>query len=204
VSSKVPSAVKPLFPISQILFGAVGWLAAFLLTLERIRVAGNPDATLLCDISPFLSCKSVMLSEQASLLGFPNPLIGLAAFAAPVFVGFALLAGATFRKWFWVLYQIGIGIGMAFVIWLFIQSVYDIGALCIYCMVAWTAMIPLFWSTTGFTLKNGVFGEQPKRLGSMLFEWNWAFTLFTYLAFVLGIVIQFFDYWVIFFRQLGL
>ncbi len=204
MSSKVPSAVKPLFPISQILFGAVGWLAAFLLTLERIRVAGNPDATLLCDISPFLSCKSVMLSEQASLLGFPNPLIGLAAFAAPVFVGFALLAGATFRKWFWVLYQIGIGIGMAFVIWLFIQSVYDIGALCIYCMVAWTAMIPLFWSTTGFTLKNGVFGEQPKRLGSMLFEWNWAFTLFTYLAFVLGIVIQFFDYWVIFFRQLGL
>lgn len=204
MSAKVPSAVKPLFPISQILFGAVGWLAAFLLTLERIRVAGNPDATLLCDISPFLSCKSVMLSEQASLLGFPNPLIGLAAFAAPVFVGFALLAGATFQKWFWALYQVGITFGMAFVIWLFVQSVYDIGALCIYCMVAWTAMIPLFWSTTGFTLKNGVFGEKPKRVGSVMFEWSWSFTLFTYLAFVLGIVIQFFDYWVIFFRQLGL
>lgn len=204
MSSKVPSAVNPLFPISQILFGAVGWLAAFLLTLERIRVAGNPDATLLCDISPFLSCKSVMLSEQASLLGFPNPLIGLAAFAAPVFIGFGLLAGATFQKWFWALYQIGITIGMAFVVWLFIQSVYDIGALCIYCMVAWSAMIPLFWSTTGFTLKNGVFGERPKRIGAALFEWNWAFTIFTYLAFVLGIVVQFFDYWVIFFRQLGL
>jgi uncharacterized membrane protein len=204
VSSKVPSSTKLLFPISQIVFGVVGWLAAFLLTLERIRVAGNPDATLICDISPFLSCKSVMLSEQASLFGFPNPLIGLAAFAAPVFVGVALLAGASFHKWFWVLYQLGITLGMSFVIWLFIQSVYDIRSLCIYCMVAWSAMIPLFWSGTGFTMKHGVFGDRPRKLGGMLFEWNWALTLFTYLAFVIGIVLQFFDYWVVFFRQLGI
>ena len=194
---------KPIFAISQIVFGVIGWVAAFLLTLERIRVAGNPDASLICDISPFLSCKSVMLSEQASLLGFPNPLIGLAAFAAPVFVGAASLAGATFRKWFWALYQLGITLGMIFVLWLFTQSVYDIGSLCIYCMVAWSAMIPLFWSVTGFTLSQGVFGDAPRKSGRAIYDWSWAFTLFTYLAFVLGIVIQFFDYWVVLFRQLG-
>lgn len=203
MSSKVPGSIRPLFPITQILLGIVGWVAAFLLTLERIRVAGNPDATLICDISPFLSCKSVMLSDQASLFGFPNPLIGLAAFAAPVFVGVALLAGASFQKWFWVLYQIGITLGMTFVLWLFTQSLYSIGSLCIYCMVAWSAMIPLFWAVTGFTLKHGVFGNHLRKGGKVVFEWNWALTLFTFLAFSLGIVIQFFDYWVVLFRQLG-
>ncbi|MEL0237152.1 MAG: vitamin K epoxide reductase family protein, partial [Aquiluna sp.] len=90
-----------MFPVSLILFGIVGWVASFGLTLERIKVAGDPGASTACDISPFISCKSVMLSEQAALLGFPNPLIGLAAFFAPVVVGFAILAGAKFASWFW-------------------------------------------------------------------------------------------------------
>ena len=90
-----------LFPFFLIGFGAMGWIASFGLTLERIKVAGDPGAATACDISPFISCKSVMLSEQAALFGFPNPLIGLAAFFAPVLVGFAMLAGAKLASWFW-------------------------------------------------------------------------------------------------------
>ena len=52
--------------------GVVGWIGAMALTIERLNVASNPDAVLSCDVSPFISCKSVMLTEQASLLGFPN------------------------------------------------------------------------------------------------------------------------------------
>ena len=78
--------------------GVVGWAAALSLTIERINVASNPDVALSCDVSPFISCKSVMLTWQAKLLGFPNPLIGLAAFFAPVIIGFAILAGAKFAK----------------------------------------------------------------------------------------------------------
>ena len=74
--------------------GIVGWIGALALTIERLNVAANPDAVLSCDISPFISCKSVMLTEQASLLGFPNSLIGLAVFVVPILIGFAILAGA--------------------------------------------------------------------------------------------------------------
>ncbi|MDA2985715.1 MAG: hypothetical protein O3A98_01030, partial [Actinomycetota bacterium] len=52
-----------LFPFFLIGFGAMGWIASFGLTLERIKVAGDPGAATACDISPFISCKSVMLSE---------------------------------------------------------------------------------------------------------------------------------------------
>ena len=68
------------FAITLIWTGILGWFAAFSLVLERIHVATNPEAVLSCDLNPFISCKSVMLTEQARLLGFPNPLIGLAAF----------------------------------------------------------------------------------------------------------------------------
>ena len=138
-----------LFPFFLIGFGAMGWIASFGLTLERIKVAGDPGAATACDISPFISCKSVMLSEQAALFGFPNPLIGLAAFFAPVLVGFAMLAGAKFASWFWQGLLAGHVLAMAFVFWLFSQSVFSIGSLCIYCMVAWTATIPLFWAIFG-------------------------------------------------------
>jgi uncharacterized membrane protein len=82
------------FPLTLIITGIVGWIASFGLTLERLHVMANPAATTACDISPFISCKSVMLSEQAALFGFPNPLIGIAAYFAPVLVGVAIFAGS--------------------------------------------------------------------------------------------------------------
>ena len=91
------------FPITLIITGIVGWIASFGLTLERLHVMANPAATTACDISPFISCKSVMLSEQAALFGFPNPLIGIAAYFAPVVIGVAIFAGAKFKGWFWLL-----------------------------------------------------------------------------------------------------
>jgi uncharacterized membrane protein len=183
------------FPVFLIIFGAIGWIASFGLTLERIKVAGDPAAATACDISPFLSCKSVMLSEQAALLGFPNPLIGLAAFFAPVLVGFAILAGAKFASWFWQLFLLGHILAMAFVFWLFSQSVYVIGSLCIYCMVAWAATIPLFWAILGFAGKEGHLGQKFVRTGNFVFEWAWVLTVMTYLMMIILVLIQFWDYW---------
>jgi uncharacterized membrane protein len=183
------------FPIFLIVFGAIGWIASFGLTLERIKVAGDPGAATACDISPFISCKSVMLSEQAALFGFPNPLIGLAAFFAPVVIGFAILAGAKFASWFWQLFLAGHVLAMVFVVWLFSQSVYDIGALCLYCMVAWAATIPLFWSILGYTGKEGHLGAKFVAVGEVIYEWAWVATILTYATLIGFIIIQFWDFW---------
>lgn len=184
-----------IYPISLVIFGITGWIASFGLTLERLRVAADPGYITSCDISPFISCKSVMLSEQAALFGFPNPLIGIAAFMAPIIVGMAMLAGAKFRPWFWQLFLVGNTLGMAFVVWLFSQSAYSIGALCIYCMVAWTGMIPIFWATLGYAAREGFLGLKLIGPGFSMFSWSWVIALMTYVTLAVLILIQFWDYW---------
>ena len=181
----------------MIVTGIVGWIAAFSLTLERLHVAADPNATLSCDISPFISCKSVMLTEQAKLFGFPNPLIGLAAFFAPVILGVAILAGAKFARWFWRLFAAGVTAGFIFVIWLFVQSTFVINVLCPYCMVAWVAMIPLFWTVILFLLREGVI-ETPLRFAGFFdraYERTWLWVLTTDLVIAAIIIIRFWTYW---------
>ncbi|WP_031164980.1 vitamin K epoxide reductase family protein [Streptosporangium roseum] len=135
--------------------GGIGVLAAFLLVIERLRLAADPDYVPSCSINPILSCGSVMKTEQASVFGFPNPLIGIAAFSVVTAVGMALLAGARFRKWFWYGLQFGTLAGVVFVHWLIFQSLYRIGALCPYCMVVWAVTIPIFWYVTLANLEAG-------------------------------------------------
>jgi uncharacterized membrane protein len=183
------------FPFALIVFGVMGWIASFGLTLERLRVAADPGYATACDISPFISCKSVMLSEQAQLLGFPNPLIGLAAFFAPVLVGFGILAGAKFAGWFWNLFLLGHVFAMGFVFWLFAQSVFVIGSLCLYCMVAWAATIPLFWAILGHNLKEGYLGIRFMPVGEFVYDWSWVLTVFNYLVLIVVIVIHFWSFW---------
>ncbi len=184
-----------LFPIALIFFGVMGWIASFGLTLERLAVASDPGYATACDISPFISCKSVMLSEQAALLGFPNPLIGIAAFFAPVVIGFAILAGAKFAGWYWNLFLLGHVFALGFVFWLFSASVYSIGSLCLYCMVAWAATIPLFWSILGHNLKEGYLGIRAMPVGEFVFEWAWVLTVLTYVSMLAVIVVHFWAFW---------
>ena len=183
------------FPFALIVFGVMGWIASFGLTLERLRVASNPDYATSCDISPFISCKSVMLSEQAALLGFPNPLIGIAAFFAPIVVGFAIFAGAKFAPWFWNLFLVGHVFALGFVFWLFSQSVFSIGSLCLYCMVAWAATIPLLWSILGHNLKEGFLWIKAMPAGEFVYEWAWVITILNYLAMITVIIVHFWDFW---------
>lgn len=55
--------------------------------------------------------------------------------------GAALLAGARVRPWAWWGLLAGCVAGLVFVHWLIAQSVFVIGALCPYCMIAWVSTI---------------------------------------------------------------
>ncbi|MFM1992254.1 MAG: hypothetical protein RL600_82 [Actinomycetota bacterium] len=185
------------FAITLIWTGILGWFAAFSLVLERIHVATNPEAVLSCDLNPFISCKSVMLTAQASLFGFPNPLIGVASFVAPIAVGVAILAGAQFAAWFWRLFSVGITAGFVFVIWLWIQSTFVIGVLCPYCMVAWAAMVPLFWKVILFGAKDG-FIDTPLRFVGFFdraYDKAWVFSVVTEAIIIAIIIARFWTSW---------
>lgn len=107
---RAASDVRSWLPLSILLIigGAIGWLASTALLIERVRSLQNPQEALACDISPFVSCGALFDRWQASLLGFPNPVIGVAGFVAPIVVGLALLAGARFAPWFWRIVVLGL------------------------------------------------------------------------------------------------
>lgn len=120
------------------LFGAVsGFIASFLLTVDKIKILKDSGFTPSCNISETLNCKSVMLSKQAEVFGFPNSLIGIGAFAIFIAVAVALFANVQFPNWFWGLALGGTVLAVIFSHWLAYQTTFVIGALCPYCMVAW-------------------------------------------------------------------
>lgn len=135
--------------------GLLGTLAAFGLTVESIALATDPNYVPSCNVNPLISCGSVMTTPQGAVLGFPNSLLGLAAFPVAATLGAVLLTGARLPRWYWLGLQVGLLVGVVFVHWLIFQSLYRIGALCPYCMVIWAVTIPMFWYTTLQNLARG-------------------------------------------------
>jgi uncharacterized membrane protein len=138
-----------------VLAGLVGWWAAFSLTMERLHRLADPDAIASCDFSPLVQCSANLESWQGSLFGFPNPILGLAGWIAPIVVGMALLAGARFARWFWLLFELGMLFAFGFVCWLIGQSIFVLGTLCPWCMVTWVVTIPTFYAVTLHVLRSG-------------------------------------------------
>jgi uncharacterized membrane protein len=125
-----------------LLSGLLGTLAAAVLVVEKFLLLANPFYVPSCTVNATVNCGAVMSSPQAEVFGFPNPVIGLAAFPVVAAVGAAVLAGARMRTWFWAALAGGSLLGWAFVHWLIFQSVFVIGALCPYCMLVW-ACVPV-------------------------------------------------------------
>ncbi len=105
-------------------------------------------------------------------------------------VAMSMLAGARFSRWYWAAVQAGVTLGMVFVVWLWSQALFDIYVLCIYCIVVWTAMIPLFVFTTVRNLAHGVI-PAPAGMVRFLSEWAWAITALLWVATAASIFFRF-------------
>lgn len=163
-----------------IVAGALGWYAAFALTLDKFLLLENPDADLDCNFSLLVQCGANLNSSAGAVFGFPNPLLGLGGFAAPIAVGVALLAGARFARWFWMLFNVGLAGALAFVIWLIAQSIYVLGTLCPWCMLVWSVTIPMFILVTARNLADGVYGRAAVGVGRTLWSWAIPATIVSY------------------------
>ncbi|HEY2191206.1 MAG TPA: vitamin K epoxide reductase family protein [Actinomycetospora sp.] len=141
--------------------GLVGAVVALVLTIEKLDLLANPDYIPSCSIDPVLSCGTIMKTWQASLLGFPNPVIGLLTFPVVAACGAVVVSGAELPRWVWLALEAGSFAGVLFIHWLIVQSLVTIHALCPYCMVAWVAVIAIFWFTTVHNLREGNLGGAP-------------------------------------------
>jgi uncharacterized membrane protein len=174
--------------------GIVGVIASIELIVQKIGVLSNPDYVPNCDINPILSCGSVISTEQASLLGFPNPILGIIGFTVVVIFGVLLFAGIELPRWMWLSVNAGALAGMFFVIWLVGQSLYVIGALCPWCMAVWLVTIPIFWQVTADNLASNrmSFG---KSISEIVIALKWILVAASYLI-ILGVIfIRWQDFW---------
>lgn len=171
--------------LSLIVLGALGWIAAFTLTVEKFVLLETPGAVLGCDFSLVVQCGKNLSSAQGALFGFPNPLLGIAGFVAPIAVGVGLLAGARFARWFWLLLNLGVAGALAFVIWLISQSIYVLGTLCPWCMVVWAVTIPLFLLVTLVNLAEGRLGGRGRAAGRRLLPYVVPMSVAAYLVIAL-------------------
>jgi uncharacterized membrane protein len=149
-------SLEKALPWILIIGGAIGILCAAILTYDKIELLRNPSLVLNCDLDPIISCGSVIESPQAEAFGFPNTFIGLAGFPVMVTTGVILLAGmGRLKRWYWLGVQGGVLFGVGFVHWLFYQSVYNLNALCPFCMVVWVVTITMFWYVTLYNIQKG-------------------------------------------------
>ncbi|MBD0710431.1 MULTISPECIES: vitamin K epoxide reductase family protein [unclassified Streptomyces] len=174
--------------------GGLGVLASWVITLDKFLLLADPGFVPGCNISPVISCGSVMTSDQASVFGFPNPMLGLVAYGVVVAVGAGLLAGARYGRWFWLGLNLGTLLGVGFCMWLMSQALYEIGALCLWCCLAWAVTIVMFWYTTVHNLRHGVL-RAPRQLVAAAVEFHW-FVPVAWCGSVLMLIgTRFQDYW---------
>lgn len=169
--------------------GLAGWIAACALLIERIKLFTDPGYTPSCSLNPILSCGSVMVTEQARVFGFPNPVIGVVGFSVVVTLGVLSVAGVAFPRWVWGGLWIGTALGVIFVGWLIFQSLYRINALCPYCMVVWAIITPLLAVVT-----DQLWGRSTGPL-RVLAEWRWTFVAVFYAVVLVLVFLRFQDYW---------
>ncbi len=174
--------------------GVIGIVASIELIIQKISVLSNPDFVPNCDINPVLSCGSVINTEQASLFGFPNPVLGVIGFTIVIMFGALLFTGVELPRAMWVGLNLGALAGMFFVIWLVGQSLYVIGALCPWCMVVWAVTIPIFWQVTIDNLASGRL-SLGKSLSEIIVALKWILVGASYLIIMALIFVRWQDFW---------
>ena len=174
--------------------GIIGIFASIELIIQKIAVLSNPDFVPNCDINPVLSCGSVISTEQASVFGFPNPVLGVIGFTIVIMFGALLFTGLELPRSMWLGLNIGALAGMSFVVWLVIQSLYVIGALCPWCMVVWAITIPIFWQVTTDNLASGRL-NLGKSLSEIIVALKWILVAASYLIIMALIFIRWQDFW---------
>ncbi|WP_279065082.1 vitamin K epoxide reductase family protein [Dermabacter hominis] len=140
-----------------LLIGSVlGIVASFALMQDKLAILADANASLACDINPFISCGTFIQTWQAQTFGFPNMYLGFMGFSIMGVVGALHLSGLALPRWFqWATFG-GLAFAFAFVAWLSSNALFAIHALCPWCLLVWAVLPPMFWSFVTFLVEEVV------------------------------------------------
>lgn len=170
----------PALAVFWIVTATIAWVVSFLLYLEYIGQLTDADPLISCTFSAIVTCGPNLLSPAGNLLGFTNSILGIVLFLGPVYAGVSALASpGGMRRWYWRVFGLFVLGGFLLVHFFAYRSVFEFGSLCPWCMVVWLATIPLFWFTTAWSIRDGVWGP-PSPIGGILLQWAPVITVVNY------------------------
>lgn len=144
------------FIFASMLVGAIlSLIAAFVLSIEAVELAKNPNAQLSCSVNVIINCATVGLHPSAFLFGFPNSFLGLIAEPIVITVAIAGLAGVRFPRQFMFAAQIFYTLGFVFAYYLLYTSMFVIQALCPWCLLVVLSTTFVFFSMTRYNIREG-------------------------------------------------
>jgi uncharacterized membrane protein len=175
----------------------LGLLASFTLTFETIESIKNPSYVPTCNISPIVSCGRAISSNKSEVFGIPNPIYGIVAFTALLTFSFTLVAGARYRRWFWLLVEsVGL-VGVIAAHYLFFVSTAVLGSICPWCSLVWVVTIAVFWYLTTHLVATGVLsvGSGTHKLAEFWKKYATAALVLWYVILIVVVFLRFQEYW---------
>jgi uncharacterized membrane protein len=156
---------------TSMLVGAIfSLLAAFVLSVESIEIAKNPDAKLSCSVNLILNCATVAAHPTSTMFGFPNPFLGLMTEPIVITVAIAGLAGVRFPRLFMFTAQVFYTLGLLFALFLLYTSMFVIGALCPWCLLVTLTTILVWFAMTRYNLREDNL-YLPKKWSKKAHDW---------------------------------
>lgn len=147
----------------SMLIGAIlSLIASFVLSVEAVQLAANPNAVLSCSINVILNCATVGVHPSAHMFGFPNSFLGLIAEPVVITVAIAGLAGVKFPRLFMFAAQIGYTLGFIFALVLLYTSMFIIQALCPWCLLVTATTTFVFFAMTRYNIRENNLYLPPK------------------------------------------
>lgn len=154
LEAKVARENRGIF-VSMLVGAIFSLIAAFVLAVEAVELAGNPFARLSCSINTVINCATVAVHPSSSLFGFPNAFLGLLAEPVVITVAIAGIGGVKFPRKFMFAAQICYTLGFLFAYSLLYTSTFVIGALCPWCLLVTLSTTAVFFSMTRYNIGEG-------------------------------------------------
>lgn len=170
--------------VSMLIGAILSLVAAFVLSVEAVELAKNPNAQLSCSVNVIINCATVGIHPSAALFGFPNSFLGLLAEPIVITVAIAGLAGVKFPRKFMVVAQLCYTLGFVFAYYLLYMSMFVIQALCPWCLLVTLSTTFVFFSMTRYNAR-----EDNLYLSARLAERAKAFIKKDYDKLMLGIIV---------------
>jgi uncharacterized membrane protein len=163
--------LKKIYPYILVICGTIGLVASLVLSHDTLAVAQNSHYVPSCNLNPIISCGNVINAPGDKILGLPYPYYGIGVFAVLIGSGAGILAGAKYKKWYWLTFQTMMTLGTIGAYFLLLKSIFKIHSLCPFCLSVDVATNILFWYTSLYVIDTGIIVIKNKKFKNI---YNWA------------------------------